>query len=75
MSRWLYIDLTGSNAGPDFLSVKVSLDTDWSDEQMRQEAANFYDVPLAQIGPVSRRYPPPKPHPAMAASAPTQSEG
>jgi hypothetical protein len=67
MSRWIYIDLRG---GSDWLlrsvKVKVQPADGMSDEELRRLAAHYYRVPLAQIGPVSRRYPPPKPRVASA---------
>lgn len=49
--RVLKVDLTGSNCGPDFLSVNVRVDPppDWDDERLRQECARYYAIPVEQV--------------------------
>lgn len=48
----LKVDLTGSNCGPDFLGVELVLSPpeDWTDQRIRQGAADYYAVPLDQVG-------------------------
>lgn len=47
----VYVDLAGSNCGPEFRNVDLILAPgDWDDERVRSEAAKFYAVPLEQVG-------------------------
>ncbi len=48
--RIVHADLTGSNCGPDFISVDVRVDAPtWDDERLRQECARHYDIPVEQV--------------------------
>jgi metal-sulfur cluster biosynthetic enzyme len=39
---------------PDAFSVELKLDTDWTPERIREEAARYYAVPVDQVGPVRK---------------------
>lgn len=54
LSRFVYVDLTGSKLGPNFLSVEVELRNPGAfADRIREGAAEYYGVPLDQIGPLT----------------------
>ncbi len=48
------VDLTGSNCGPGWTSVDMTIaaPVEQSDEHVRESVAQHYAVPLEQVGPV-----------------------
>lgn len=53
MTRWtVHVDLTGSNCGPGYLEVDLTLapPAGWTSERIREETATYYAIPLEQVG-------------------------
>ena len=51
MTRFLRVDLTGSNVGPGWLATEVrgNWPVGWTDNRLRQATADHYEVPVEQV--------------------------